>query len=231
MRHNGHGRPWVEAPPELIELARADREAFGQLYDLYVNRVYRFCLAHTATIEQAEDLTEETFLRALTALTRPAGRKGRYEDLGIPFSSWLLRIAANVQHDFWRRRHVTVYSPTSVEDGRECEPPGDRAIDVRQVDLAAQVESWERAAHLHACLQLLPCDYRKALQLRYWEERTWDDVGGRMGRTAGAAKKIGRRALALLAVLVREDQLHAQPSPLQFPVSVLRYSTLSMQSY
>ena len=77
-----------EADPELIARARHDRAAFAALYDLYVARVYAFCAVHSATREEAEDLTAQTFEQALGAIAR-------YEERGQPFSAWLLRIAAN----------------------------------------------------------------------------------------------------------------------------------------
>lgn len=69
----------IEADAELIERARYDRAAFGDLYRLYVNRIYLFCLTHTGHHEQAEDLTSQTFERALRTIHR-------YDDRGTPFS-------------------------------------------------------------------------------------------------------------------------------------------------
>jgi RNA polymerase sigma-70 factor (ECF subfamily) len=206
-------RPDVEASTALVDQARTSRAAFAEIYRLYVDRVFRFCRANTATVEQAEDLTEETFIKALDALVRPAGQKGRYEDRGLPFSSWLLRIAANTIRDAWRSRKEWVYSldraPEDDEEG-EGDPLGDRLVDRRQVDPAAAVDDWDRAARLRACLALLPADYRQLLQLRFWDDCGWDDVARCMGRSAGAVKKLYARALRMLTILVQEEQLHAR---------------------
>jgi len=85
-----------EAEPELIARARSDRGAFAALYDLYVGRIYAFCAVHSRTREEAEDLTAQTFERALNAIAR-------YETRGAPMSSWLFRIAANLITDRGRR--------------------------------------------------------------------------------------------------------------------------------
>jgi hypothetical protein len=77
-----------EAEPALIAQARHDRAAFAALYDLYVTRVYAFCAVHSTSREDAEDLTAQTFERALHAISH-------YEERGQPFSAWLLRIAAH----------------------------------------------------------------------------------------------------------------------------------------
>jgi RNA polymerase sigma factor (sigma-70 family) len=206
----------AEASTVLVEQARTSRAAFAQLYRIYVDRVFRFCLAHTATAELAEDLTEDTFTKALDALTRPLGRAGRYEARGIPFSSWLLRIAGNTVRDCWRagkRQPCSLDAPLGGEESDD--PLRDRLVDPGNVDPAALIDQWECAARLRACLALLPHTYRHLLQLRYWDEYRWEAIAARMGRSSAAVHKLHARALRMLSVLTQpEEQLRAQLSML-----------------
>jgi RNA polymerase sigma-70 factor (ECF subfamily) len=198
----------VEATVELIEHARTSRAAFAELYALYIDRVFRFFLAYTGSVPQAEDLAEETFARVLAVFTRPAGEKAGYEERGVPFSSWLLRVGANIMHDAWRTNRTSLLSLDLVPaDDEAYGPLGDRIADPRQVDPASLVDAWERVERLRASLALLHPDYRRVLHLRYWEEHGWAEVATRMGRTESAVKKLGNRALRMLAVLVREEEL------------------------
>jgi RNA polymerase sigma-70 factor (ECF subfamily) len=200
MREVEQRRSDTEASIVLIERARTSREAFAELYRIYVDRVFRFCLSQATTVELAEDLTEDTFTKALDALTRPAGRAGRYEARGIPFSSWLLRIAGNTVHDCWRANKRRPCSLDAAAGGEESDDPfGNRLVDPRHVDPAALVDQWERAARLRACLALLPQDYRRLLQLRYWDGYRWDGVAARMGRSSAAVHKLHARALRMLS--------------------------------
>src|SRR3989304_7192784 len=74
---------------ELIAgAAKGDREAFGALYERYVFKVFRHVYYLTSNLHTAEDLTAQTFLKALEAIHR-------YEMRGVPFLAWLLRIAYN----------------------------------------------------------------------------------------------------------------------------------------
>ncbi len=76
---------------ELIaQAAKANREAFGALYERYVFRVFRHVYYLTNDTHMAEDLTAQTFLNALEAIHR-------YEVRGVPFLAWLLRIAYNLR--------------------------------------------------------------------------------------------------------------------------------------
>ena len=81
----------------LVEAAAADAEAFGELYRRYVGRVYRYLRERAGSEEDAADLTQQVFLRALAALPR-------YTQRGAPFGAWLFRIARNAATDAHRRR-------------------------------------------------------------------------------------------------------------------------------
>jgi len=80
---------------ELIHRARDDREAFGVLYERYVQRIYAYIYYRTGNNFDAEDLTERVFMRALRHI-------GSYSDRGLPFSAWLYRIAHNLVANWYR---------------------------------------------------------------------------------------------------------------------------------
>ena len=81
----------------LVARARTDPDAFGQLYESYVDRVYSYIYHRVGNVQDAEDLTARTFHRALEKFDS-------YEDRGLPFSAWLFRIARNRCHDHHRSR-------------------------------------------------------------------------------------------------------------------------------
>jgi len=184
-----------EAEPELIARARSDRGAFAALYDLYVGRIYAFCAVHSRTREEAEDLTAQTFERALTAIAR-------YEERGTPFSSWLLRIAANAAID--RARHARRAAPTvptalSYDDRADGEAgdAGARAED--------WVAAWELADWMEAHVAALPGDQRQVVQLRFYDDQDFRGVAAAMGRSEGAVKQLLRRALTALRARMHEE--------------------------
>jgi RNA polymerase sigma-70 factor (ECF subfamily) len=168
-----------EASPDLVERAKRDRAAFGELYDIYVQRVYGFCLVHSKNREEAEDLTAQTFERALGAI-------GRYEQQGAPFSAWLFRIAARLAIDRARRSsRVTTTDDLPEPDPRERPDESPSAV----------VERWERAVWLLGHVEHLPLEQQQAVQLRFWEEHSFAEIGERLGRSEEAAKQLVYRAL------------------------------------
>jgi RNA polymerase sigma-70 factor, ECF subfamily len=172
----------LEVPPELVKRAATEGDAFGEIYDVYLPRVFAFCRMRTSSREEAEDLTAVTFERALAHI-------GQYEDRGRPFSSWLLRIAANAATDHARRTRAY-----STMDG-SMEPADD-----------AYLDRWERAFWLRSHLMQLPHDQQEVVRLRFFEDRTFSDVASKMNRSEGAVKQLLRRAVQGLHLRLSEER-------------------------
>jgi RNA polymerase sigma-70 factor (ECF subfamily) len=181
---------YTEASAAQIARARVDRAAFGEIYDLYLRRVYAFCLAKTGDTHVAEDMTSQTFERALNAI-------GRYEDRGAPLSSWLFRIAGNVLIDRGRRA------------GRET-PIGEESIPEERIqaggedDPEQEVERWERAERIRAAVDTLPADQKRAVQLRYFDGLSVAETAQRVGRNENATKQLLFRAMTSLRARLGE---------------------------
>ena len=172
-----------EAPGELIARARENPDAFGELYDLYLARVYAFCRKYAASSEEAEDLTAHTFERALRAI-------GQYQDRGAPFSAWLLRIASHAIIDRSRRA-----GSTPLLDG-----------DMARLRDESFPRRWEDAYWMRVHVEALPRDQREAIRLRFYEDQRIQDVAQRMGRSDGAVKQLLRRALRALHVQIEAER-------------------------
>lgn len=171
-------REELEADRLLIEAAQADPARFEDLYLRYVDRVYAYALSRARDRARAEDVTAETFHRALTALPR-------FEWRGAPLSAWLIRIASNL------------LARSAVVDARG-EPVGQ----LDEPDFAPEVV--ERA-RLYSQIAALPDDQRRVLLLRFGEERSIADTASAMGRSEGAIKQLQRRALASIRERMEED--------------------------
>jgi len=182
VRDDGQRYTRIEASLELITRAAHDRAAFGELYNMYLPRVYGFCRKYSQTREEGEDLTAETFERALAAI-------GRYEDRSVPLSRWLLRIAHN----------VIVNRARSA--GRTSEL-GDPAF---LVSGESHLDGWEEAHWLRMHVQALPDDQQEVVRLRFYEDQRFQDVAMRMGRSEGAVKQLLRRALQGLHVQIQAE--------------------------
>jgi RNA polymerase sigma-70 factor (ECF subfamily) len=180
----------TEAWPDLIERARHDRAAFGEVYDLYLNRVYAFCLAQTRDREEADDVTAQTFERALKNI-------GRYEGRGVRMSSWLFRIAATLVIERGRRKGKTKNRGDAPVPEVSAETTPEQ-----------QVLQWERARYLRDLLAMLPTDQQRAVRLRYFEGKSLAEVAATLGRSENATGQLLHRALESLRRRTRGEVLH-----------------------
>lgn len=174
----------------LIERARTDQEAFGELYKLYVDRIYNYVYYRTSNHAEAEDLTARVFERAMKHI-------GRYEDRGLPFSAWLYRIAHNLVANWHRdrsRRQILSLDSVSQWQLHEDSP-----------ELKAQLI--EDKETLLAAIQRLPADRRELLIMKYVEKLPNSEIGDIMGRSEGAIKSLYHRTLlSLRSDLAKDDE-------------------------
>lgn len=176
------GEAGVVDEGSLVAAAKRDPREFGPLYELYVDRIYRFAYRRVGTHHEAEDITAQTFQQALQAL--PA-----YEWRGLPFGAWLFRIAGNIIN----RRGRTSGREVAVEDVTVFSSYEETDDD--PADLAWRSE---QAGELADKIQRLPPDQQRVLVLKFSHGMKNREIGDLMGRSEGAIKQLVHRALVSL---------------------------------
>jgi RNA polymerase sigma-70 factor (ECF subfamily) len=166
----------------LIEEAKSDPEAFGLLYEQYVDKIYNYVYYRTGNHHDAEDLTAKVFYQAMNHIPR-------YVHRGAPFSSWLYRIAhnlvANWHRDRSRRQVISLDRLASVA----------RQTDDSPFEQAAQSEQTDA---LLDAIGRLPADRQQLLILKFVEHMPNAGIGQIMGRSEGAIKSLYHRTLVAL---------------------------------
>jgi RNA polymerase sigma-70 factor, ECF subfamily len=177
----------IEGPddPTVVALVNRvvvsqDPNAFGELYDRYVERVYRYLYFRSGSHPEAEDLTEQVFLKAWEAI-------GRYRWQGRPFLAWLYRLAHNAHID-----HVRTLKPTTSLNN-----------DDRPVELASAAAQVELARTLDADLlaralgQLTP-EQQQVIVMKFIEGMDNEQIAASMEKREGAIRALQMRALMSL---------------------------------
>jgi len=159
---------------DLARRALSDREAFSALYQRYLTPVYRYFYARTGDIQQAEDLTAQTFLVVLKHLDH-------YQERGM-FSAWLFTITARRLADHFRRR------PTMALDSIA-------ALTDPNPSPEAQTEHSERMAHLAWAMRTLSPDRAQAISLHFFGGLSLRETSQVMDRSQVAVKSLIHRAL------------------------------------
>jgi RNA polymerase sigma-70 factor (ECF subfamily) len=159
----------------LAREARSDPQAFTQLYGLYLDRVYRFVLLRTGNVDDAQDLTSQTFLAALESVQKYDGRGS--------FGGWLFGIARHKIADHYRRRRPDV--PLDQAESLHHPDPDPEEVADAHLQLARVAQA----------LQSLDAQQAEAVALRIFGELDTGEVGEVMGKSEGAAKMLVHRGL------------------------------------
>jgi RNA polymerase sigma-70 factor (ECF subfamily) len=179
--------PSLEAQGErlLVDAARVgDEGAIAELYNKYFPRVYRYMLVRTGNVGDAEDLTEEVFIRVLDALER-------FEWRQVPFSAWLFRIAHNAVVSHQRRDGARGrFSPLSPSVPVNTQGP-EEAVEAR----LALDEVMEATRNL-------PEAQRKVIALRFGAGLSVAETARALGKSGGNVKVIQHKAIVKLRELL-----------------------------
>lgn len=166
----------------INQVKNGDAEAFGILYEQYAEMIFRYVYSHLENRLDAEDLTEEIFIRAWKALPR-------YDERGLPFSAFLFRIARNSLIDFYRQK-----KPQQSLDELE--------IQSDQVEPEKAVEQTFENLDLRNTIAQLREDYRNVVILRFLSGLSPEETAQVMQRSVGAVRVLQHRALSMLRDLM-----------------------------
>ncbi|MFF4223087.1 ECF subfamily RNA polymerase sigma factor, BldN family [Streptomyces sp. L500] len=174
---------------DLVERAQAgEAEAFGRLYDQYADTVYRYIYYRVGGRATAEDLTSETFLRALR-------RIGTFTWQGRDFGAWLVTIARNLVADHFKSSRFRLEVTTGeMLDANEVERSPEDSV----------LESLSNAALLEAVRKLNP-QQQECVTLRFLQGLSVAETARVMGKNEGAIKTLQYRAVRTLARLLPDD--------------------------
>lgn len=213
-RRRRHSKPSTDPEPEpsptwaLVERAQAgDGDAFGELYDQYVDSIYRFIYYRVHDRGLAEDLTSETFLRALRRITS-------VEYQGRDIGAWFMTIARNLVFDHSKSARARL----EVVTGDELDPGADVA------STEATVLAGITTHQLVVAVNELGDEQRECIVLRFIQGMSVAETAEIMGKRDGAIKALQHRAVKRLATLLADelgDETGDEPAAVATPVPVV----------
>lgn len=174
---------------DLVRRAQADdADAFGELYLLHLDAIYRYIYFRVSDAHDAEDLTEQVFLKAWEALSS-------YEEQGYPFKSWLYRIAHNTVIDHHRRKKPTV--PMS--------PIPEAELEHDQPTTLEKIIQAEESSILADAIAQLPEEQQQVIILRFIEGMRHAEIAKILNKSKGACRTIQYRAINALSGLLNKS--------------------------
>jgi len=177
----------LRSEEELVKRAQHTPEAFGELYEIYYQRIFNYALKRTVNVQLALDITSVTFLKAFSQI-----KKYRWRD--IPFAAWLYRIAGNEINDHYRREGGRRVS--SIETIKELADTSDYADEVNHAE--EELSRREEFMLLHRKISELPFIYQEVIALKYFEKKKIREMVKILGKKEGTIKSLIHRGVEKL---------------------------------
>ena len=179
----------------LINEVKINNESFVKLYDYYYPKILGYCFRRTLDLNLSKDITSETFLKAFAGI-------GKYQWKGIPFSSWLFRIASNEMNMLDRKKK---YSPDLLTDFKErglFDVVDKASLDEEKNEVEKQLQQSKDFVNVQQKLLLLPVKYQEVIALKYFEEKSIKEIVEILAIKEGTIKSLLSRGIEKLKNLV-----------------------------
>ena len=171
---------------QLVERAKKDPLAFGELFDMHYDSILNYILHRTANVSLAEELTSNTFYKALNKI-------GSFRWMNVPFSAWLFRIAANEINSHYRKNkfRTEIQQDTISEQVEDEFEKADKEITAAEDEVARN----QMFNELHQAIQLLKPKYQEVIVLRFFEKKSIIEISQILGKAEGTVKSLLHRCL------------------------------------
>ncbi len=153
-----------------------DTEAFGRLYDIYADRIYRHIYYRTSNVDDARDLTQEVFTKAWQVLPK-------YKRTKTPFLGWLFTISHNRVIDYYRTKKYHAYLDNEIDWGSQINNPENL------------IESAFTQQEVRKAILQLPEDQQQVILMSFIEGFEYPEIATALNKTEGNIRVIMHRGL------------------------------------
>ena len=176
---------------ELVTQAKFDPEAFGKLYDQNYSAILNYCIRRTGNIELAQDITAETFVKALKNISR-------FEWRDISFSSWLYRIAGNELISYFRKNSYRSVSLDYLSESHGLEPVSPQELEEEFIAAQEKLERHKEFLAIREQVEKLKQKYQDVIALRYFANKSIQEIAGILNKPEGTIKSLLHRGIEKL---------------------------------
>ena len=170
----------------VSQAAGGDTEAFGQLYDIFADRIYRHIYYRTSSVEDARDMTQEVFVRAWKNISR-------YRKTNTPFLGWLFTISHNLVIDYYRARKDYTY----INDEITMDDPDKSPEKMLEARFTQQ--------EIRQAILKLPYEQQQVILMSFIEGFDYSEIATALSKSEGNIRVIVHRALKKMRDLLGKE--------------------------
>lgn len=183
----------MEIKKQIEKAKVGDQVAFTTLLDYYWNEVYGFMLLRTQNETDAEDITIETFAKAFDKIAT--------YNPDFQFNTWLISIAKNVHIDMLRKKKSTLFIDITDEEDSQAYNIADSSPSAEDKLITEQ-----NLSRLLQCIKELKPHYQEVIQLRYFQELSYQEISEELEEPLSNVKIKLLRAKKLLAEIIKNKR-------------------------
>jgi RNA polymerase sigma-70 factor, ECF subfamily len=177
---------------KLVEEAKSDPQAFGRIFEIYYDRIFRYAAHVTSNADAAADISSEVFFKALKGIKK-------FKHTGAPFSAWLYRIAANECHNYFRAaRYRPASYDAAIEAGLIREPASSRDTEKELEEAQKEIDRNVDYAKAKEMMDFLKPVYKDVLVLRFMEGMKLSEIAQVLDKKEGTIKSLLSRGIAAI---------------------------------
>ncbi|MDB4927480.1 RNA polymerase sigma factor [Mucilaginibacter sp.] len=179
----------------LIEQCHKDAAAFGQVFDIWYKPVFGYIMRRTGDYDLSKDIAAETFLKAFLKINT-------FQWKGISISSWLYRIATNELNQYYRRNKYMPQSLQQLLENPQMEKLLHYAADDEREVMEKELKAHNDYNLIRINLLKLDIKYQEVIALRYFEQKSINEIGLILDKNEGTIKSLLSRGLEKLSNMI-----------------------------
>lgn len=197
----------LQKEEQLVLKAQTDPKAFGILYDRYYPQIFKYILRRVTDIESAQDITSQTFFKALKNITK-------FQWQNIPFSSWLYRISSSEIANFFRLGKRSISLDTLMNE-TGWEPEDEHRLETELIEAEEKLKRHKKFLAVQQLVASLDSKYQEVIALRFFEKKKLGQIAQILDKKEGTVKSLLNRALNKLRYLFEVRPIEEKSKDMQ----------------
>jgi RNA polymerase sigma-70 factor, ECF subfamily len=176
---------------QLLKDIKADPQNFGQVYEIFYNKIFGYVYRRTTDYEAARDITAETFLKAYVNI-------GKFKWRNISMLYWLYQIATNELNKYFNRHKYRPQSLSRIQEEYSIDLTDHSNAETENIKLQEELEKHQEFKKINNCIRTFDLKYQEVISLRFFEHKSIKEIALILDKKEGTIKSLLSRGLEKL---------------------------------